>query len=79
MEQGGTLQVMEVNHSFGSYAEVKSTWVHTFSPPYVVMTCNLIICTDKFITEQVVTISSLYSVIVGIDLTVWDSNSGRDN
>jgi hypothetical protein len=79
MEQGDTLRVMKFNHSLGSYAKFKNTWVHTFSPPYVVMTCNLIMYLDKFIIENIIIIHSLYNIIVGTDLTVWGSNSGKDN
>jgi hypothetical protein len=39
----------------------------------------LIICRDKFIVEQIIIILSLDDIIVGIDFTVWDLNSGRDN
>jgi len=65
--------------ALGSYTEVNNTRVHTFSLPYVFMACNMIIYRDKFIIEHITIIHSLYNIIVGIDLTVWDSNCGRYN
>jgi len=43
------------------------------------MNWNLFIYRDKFIIEQIIIIPSLDDIIVGIEFTVLDLNSGRDN